>query len=51
MQPTRMTRYDSQESDTNEFVKVDATFQSLINHKVLSVENILSKYGKFGDLH
>lgn len=42
MQPTRVTCDFSQESDSNEFVKVDATLQSLISHKVLSVENIHS---------
>jgi hypothetical protein len=42
MQSTRVSCNDSQESDTNEFVKVDATLQSLISHKVLSVENICS---------
>ncbi|XP_027356709.1 uncharacterized protein LOC113866022 [Abrus precatorius] len=38
MQPARVT-CDSQESDTNEFVKVDAALQSLISHKPSSVEN------------
>ncbi|KAL2328975.1 hypothetical protein Fmac_022402 [Flemingia macrophylla] len=41
MQPDRMT-CDSQESDTNEFVKVDIALQSLISHKPLSVENLHS---------
>ncbi|XP_061352472.1 uncharacterized protein LOC133297363 [Gastrolobium bilobum] len=41
MQPARVT-CDSQESDTNEFVKVDAALQSLISHKPLSVENFQS---------
>ncbi|KAK7312327.1 hypothetical protein VNO77_36107 [Canavalia gladiata] len=41
MQPARVT-CDSQESATNEFVKVDAALQSLICHKPLSVENVHS---------
>jgi len=45
MQSTRVSCNDFQESDTNEFVKMDATLQSLISHKVLSVENIQSHMG------
>ncbi|XP_004507467.1 uncharacterized protein [Cicer arietinum] len=41
MQPKR-TVCDSQESDTNEFEKVDATLQSLISHKPSSTENLQS---------
>ncbi|KAJ1428187.1 hypothetical protein SESBI_09193 [Sesbania bispinosa] len=42
MQPARVT-CDSQESDTNEFVKVDAALQSFIGHKSLSVEDFHSQ--------
>lgn len=38
MQPTRVT-CDSQDSDANEFVKVDAALQSLTCHKPLSVDS------------
>ncbi|KHN39799.1 hypothetical protein glysoja_020539 [Glycine soja] len=41
MQSDRMN-CDPQESDTNEFVKVDTALQSLISHKTLSVENFHS---------
>ncbi|KAG5118349.1 hypothetical protein JHK82_032769 [Glycine max] len=41
MQPNRV-ECDSQESDTNEFVKVAAALQSLINHMLSSIENFLS---------
>ena len=40
MQPARVT-CDSQECNTNEFVKVDAALQTLIGHKPLSAENFL----------
>lgn len=41
VQPNRVG-CDSQESDTNEFVKVAAALQSLINHMLSSIENFLS---------
>jgi len=42
---------DSQESDRNEFEKVDSALLSLISHnKPSSAENFQS-HGKFGDLH
>lgn len=41
MQPARVT-CDSQETDSNEFVNVDAALQSLISHKLLSAENFHS---------
>lgn len=41
MQPARVA-CDSHETDSNEFVNVDAALQSLISHKLLSVENFHS---------
>ncbi|KAJ1428190.1 hypothetical protein SESBI_09196 [Sesbania bispinosa] len=39
---TRRVTCDSQDSDTNEFEKVDAALQSLISHKASSIDNFQS---------